>query len=145
MSPLPTPVEKCMSTVLFVVGPKDTIADASRRMKLHGVRHMPVVDGRRIVGILSERDVRLVEGLHGADPSRVLVEQAMTSEPYLVDPLDSLARVAHEMAQRRIGSVIVARGGELRGLFTTTDALRVLAVVLQGEDFRWPAEIEPGL
>jgi acetoin utilization protein AcuB len=139
------PIEKCMSSVLFVVGPKDPVADAARRMKLHAVRHMPVVDGRRLVGILSERDVRLVEGLHGVDPARVLVEHAMTPEPYVVDPLDALARVAQEMAARRIGSAVVARNGELKGLFSTIDALRVLATLLRSGDAELPAEAEPEL
>jgi len=145
MTAVPIPIEKCMSTVLFLAAPKDTIADASRRMKLHGVRHMPVVDGRRIVGILSEKDILLIESLRNSDPTRVLVEQVMTQDLYTADPLDSLARVAHEMDERRIGSAVVARDGQLLGIFTTTDALRVLAVVMRDSDLVLPTELEQDL
>ncbi|MBL8862948.1 MAG: CBS domain-containing protein [Planctomycetes bacterium] len=145
MTPVPTPIEKCMSTVLFVAAPKETIADAARRMKLHSIRHMPVVDGGRVVGILSDRDVAVVEALKSLDTSRILVEDAMTSDPYVVDPLDSLARVANTMAERKIGSAVVARNGQLMGLFTTTDALRVLCVVLAAANATLPPEVEAEL
>jgi acetoin utilization protein AcuB len=124
------PIERYMSSVLVTVRSSETIADASRHMRLHGIRHLPVLDGEKLVGILSERDVGLIESLRDLDPTQVLVEDAMTEDPYQVDPEEPIARVVTEMAERRIGSAVVAHDGKLLGLFTTTDALRALAAHL---------------
>jgi acetoin utilization protein AcuB len=124
------PIENYMSSVLVVVGPKQPIAEASRLMRLHEIRHLPVVDRGRTVGVISQRDVYLLETLKDVDPTRVLVEEAMTREMYTVDPGEHVDVVAREMAERKIGSAVVARGSHLLGLFTTTDALRALAALV---------------
>lgn len=130
MITLAPPIERYMSSVLVLVGPKETIADASRHMRLHDIRHLPVVDGKKLVGILSQRDVYLIETLRDIDPTSVLVEEAMTRELYEVEPEEPITNVALHMAERRIGSAVVAHNGRLLGLFTTTDALRALAAHL---------------
>lgn len=124
------PIEHYMSSVLVVVGPKQPIAEASRLMRLHEIRHLPVVDRGRTSGVISQRDVYLLETLQDVDPTRALVEEAMTREMYTVEPEDRVDVVAREMADRKIGSAIVARGEQLVGLFTTTDALRALAALV---------------
>lgn len=106
MFPPALPVENYMSSVLIVIDPKDTIAEAARRMRLHTIRHLPVVSKGRVVGILSQRDVYLIETLKDVDPARVLVEEAMTREIYTVEPDEPIHAVAKEMADRRIGSAI---------------------------------------
>ena len=121
-------IENFMSHVLVVVSPRQSLGEASRLMRGHGIRHLPVVEHGKVVGILSQRDVYLVETLAGSKPEEVRVEEAMTMEPFLVDPEESLESVAEQMASRRIGSAIVARDGQLLGLFTVTDALRALVV-----------------
>jgi acetoin utilization protein AcuB len=121
-------IERFMSRVLVVVGPRQTLGEASRLMRGHGIRHLPVVEHGDVVGILSQRDVYLVETLSGARPEEIRIEEAMTREPFFVEPEDTLEAVAEHMASRRIGSAIVARDGVLLGLFTVTDALRALAV-----------------
>lgn len=137
----PRAIENYMSSVLVVIGPKDTLAEAARRMRLHSIRHLPVVDGKHVVGLLSQRDVYLVETFKGVEPSRVLVEEVMRKEPYVVEAEDAVTKVASEMAERRIGSAVVAHNGKLLGLFTTTDALRALATVLRSSEPVVPREI----
>jgi CBS domain-containing protein len=61
------------------------------------------------------------------DPKEVRVEEAMTAEPFTVAPDDDVKTVAAEMAKHRYGTAIVAENGHIRGIFTTTDALRALA------------------
>jgi acetoin utilization protein AcuB len=134
------PIEHYMSSVLVVVGPKQPIAEASRLMRLHEIRHLPVVDRGRTVGVISQRDVYLLETLEDVDPARVLVEEAMTREMYTVVPDERVDVVAREMADRKIGSAVVARGEQLLGLFTTTDALRALAALVIAAEVEATAE-----
>jgi acetoin utilization protein AcuB len=126
-------IENFVSHVLVVVGPQDSLAHASALMRGHGIRHLPVVRAGVVVGLLSQRDVYLLETLSDSSPEEIRVEEAMTHEPFLVDPEEPVHSVASRMAARRIGSAVVARGGKLLGLFTVTDALRALAVCTQAE------------
>ncbi len=121
-------IEKFMSHVLVVVDPQQSLALASQLMRGHGIRHLPVVRKGEVVGILSQRDVYLVETLSDAPAGEIRVEEAMTREPFIVDPEESVHGVAERMAARKIGSAVVARDGKLLGLFTVTDALHALAV-----------------
>ncbi|MBK7642855.1 MAG: CBS domain-containing protein [Planctomycetes bacterium] len=117
-----------MTSVLVVVDARASLEEAARLMRGHEIRHLPVLHGGELVGILSQRDIYLVETLSDARASEIRVEEAMTSELFLVDPEESVYSVASRMAARRIGSAVVARGAQLLGLFTATDALRALAV-----------------
>jgi acetoin utilization protein AcuB len=54
----------------------------------------------------------------------------MTTEMFIVSPRTPVRKAAHEMARRRIGSVVVVDGGRVVGVFTTVDALHALAAVL---------------
>jgi acetoin utilization protein AcuB len=132
MTQAPLSIEHYMSSVLIVATPQETIAEASRRMRLHDIRHLPVVHDKKVVGILTQRDVYLIETLRDVDPTNTLVEEAMTADPYIVEPEEPLTTVVAHMAEHKVGSAVVAHYGRLLGLFTTTDALRVLGVLSRG-------------
>jgi len=100
-----------------------SLAQAEREMKALGVRHLPVLKAGRIVGMLSDRDVKLMEKFIGS----FTVEDAMTPDPYVVEPSAPLALVAETMAAHRFGSAIVAEHGKILGIFTAHDGLRLLA------------------
>jgi CBS domain-containing protein len=97
-----------------------------------GVRHLPVLEGGKLVGILSQRDALLVETLRDIDPTKVQVEDAMTADVYVVSPDESLVQVAEAMADHKYGCAVVMDSGHLSGIFTTVDALRALMVVAGG-------------
>ncbi|MBX3183488.1 MAG: CBS domain-containing protein [Polyangiaceae bacterium] len=109
------------------IGQEQTIASAEQLMRQLDVRHLPVLHGGRLVGILSQRDVQLIHTLKDADPARVLVEEAMSQAPYRVAPTEPLGRVASEMATNKYGAALVMDGSRLVGVFTTVDALKILA------------------
>jgi acetoin utilization protein AcuB len=138
MSRFPLAIERYMSSVVVVIDPSQPLSEAIRLMRLHEVRHLPVVARNRITGLVSQRDVYLMQSLEPSDPSQILVSEAMTRDPYTVEPEESVDLVAREMVRRRIGSAVVAHGGKLFGLFTTTDALLALAALV--EDDRVPGE-----
>jgi acetoin utilization protein AcuB len=134
MPKAPRAIELYMTSALHVVNAADSVAEVSARMRRHGVRHMPVLQGKKVVGVVSLRDLQVVEVLRDIDPTELTVERVMAGDPYVVDPEDDVARVAAHMAEQRIGSAVVAHGDQLKGLFTTTDALRALAAVLRAQD-----------
>ncbi len=103
-------------------------AEALRRMRALGIRHLPILDeAERVVGVLSDRELFLAKRERGIDPDDVMVDELMAGGPYCVEPNQRLEEVAREMAHRRIGCAIVVEHGRLVGILTTTDALRALA------------------
>jgi acetoin utilization protein AcuB len=119
-----------MTVSPFVVSSRHTLAEAHQLMREKNVRHLPVVDDGRLVGMVSQRDLYLLETLKGVDPTAETVEEAMTTEPFAVPPDASLQEVASTMAGHKYGSAVVVDKGAVIGVFTTTDALRALASLL---------------
>jgi CBS domain-containing protein len=114
------------------------MARAFALMQEYAVRHLPVVQGEEVVGIVSDRDLHTYRSLRNADPARATIVDAMTSPAYVVGPETPLAEVARVMADRKFGAAIVARGGRVLGMFTTTDALCELARLLEGHSIPPP-------
>jgi acetoin utilization protein AcuB len=109
-----------------------TLAQAHTIMRAHAIRHLPVLDGRSLVGIVSERDLHLAETLLGGDPMLTRVEDAMVPDVYTVEVDKSIDDVVEHMAELKHGSaVVVDRHGTVLGIFTTIDALQVLTDVLR--------------
>ena len=107
-------------------------------MKHHGIRHLPVLRGEAVVGLISERDVRLVSGLTVAEKLQVQASDIMAAEPLTVPASTPLVEVAETMAREKVGSAIVTdEDGRLQGIFTDTDALNALADILRGTGTRW--------
>ena len=107
--------------------PEQPLAEAHALMWTHKIRHLPVLHRGKLVGMVSMDDLHLLETLPDVEPLLVKVEEAMTHKPYVVSPNAPLAEVAREMAERRVGSVVVQEGGEVVGVFTAGDGLRALA------------------
>jgi acetoin utilization protein AcuB len=104
------------------------LVKALELMQEHGIRHLPVMDGPDLEGVISERDLSVIESLLPDEWQQISVAEAMTPGPYTVAPETPLAEVAKHMAQQKLGcAVVTGPQGEVIGLFTTTDALHVLA------------------
>lgn len=123
-------VQKYMSYAPHTIGQKQTLATAHDVMREHRIRHLPVLEGGRLVGIISERDLSLVEALKDVDPEQVVVEDAMSQSVYHVAPEAPLDEVAAEMAEHKYGSAVVMSNGKVVGMFTAVDALAALADLL---------------
>lgn len=123
-----TTVRDYMTPSPHTVGVALSLADAAETMRRHRVRHLPVLRGGAVVGILSERDVQLISGLPSVNPASITVEDAMSESVYTVSPETPLEEVAAEMAAHRYGAALVVGDRErLVGVFTTVDALYALA------------------
>jgi acetoin utilization protein AcuB len=126
-------IESYMTSSPQSIGYDQTLRQAHDLMREHQIRHLPVLQGGKLVGILSQRDLALIESLGDVEPDEVMVEEAMTREVFSVAPDAPLEDVALEMADRKLGSAVVVRGNEVVGVFTTVDALRALSELLRGE------------
>ncbi|MGB8329448.1 MAG: CBS domain-containing protein [Polyangiales bacterium] len=120
------PVAEYMTPVPHTVGSEQTITFAQKLMEKHGVRHLPVLHGGELYGIVSDRDLGMIAGLNEVDPDRTTVEEAMTQEAYTVSKGTPLFTVLQEMLEHKYGSAIVVEGIKIIGIFTTHDALKLL-------------------
>lgn len=125
------PIQQHMTASPHSIGFDQTLGTAHAMMREHHIRHLPVLAGGRLVGIVTERDLHLVETMAGVDPHKVKVDEAMSSNVYAVPPDAPLDEVAREMAERRYGSVVVMDRDRVVGIFTSVDAARTLAELLQ--------------
>ena len=127
------PVAAAMTAFPYHVQAEDPISEVERLMEEHGIRHIPVQDGGRVVGMISDRDLHhLVNpALPRRDRERIRARDILVPDPYVVEMSASLQNVVEEMARRQIGSAIVLRHGRLAGVLSTTDVCRVLAEILR--------------
>jgi acetoin utilization protein AcuB len=123
-------VRDYMTRAPRTIRPRQTLAEAHRLMRRNQIRHLPVLDRGKLVGIVSQRDLALIESLPDVDPGEVPVEDAMIGEVYVVAPGAPLGDVAGEMARRKLGAAVVAVGSRVVGVFTATDACRALSRVM---------------
>ena len=115
-----------------------SIDEVRSLMDRHDIRHLPVMRGNAVVGLISERDVRLVSGLTVAEKLMVNASDIMTTVLLTVGASTPLVEVAHAMARQKVGSAIVNdEDGRLLGIFTATDALNALVEVIRGTGTRW--------
>ncbi len=124
-------IQKYMTTVPICINRTDTVASAHKVMREHDIRHLPVVDGDKLVGIVTQRDLHLIETLKDVDAEKVNVEDAMTTNPYTVHPDAELDEVVAEMAEQKYGSALVVQNHKVVGVFTTVDAMRAFSELLK--------------
>src|SRR5262245_29890409 len=120
-----------MTTCPHTIGRDQNLAQAHKMMRANDIRHLPVLDGGALVGVLSDRDLHLIETLRDVDVEQVIVEEAMTPNVYTISPDTLLDEVVREMARHKYGSAVVMDHGKVVGVFTTVDALGALAELLE--------------
>lgn len=133
MLPIRVPVEE-FTTPDPITATDDTAVDALwRLMQEHGIRHLPIIRGGTVVGVVSDRDVRFVSGLRVAEKLQLSAADIMAADPLTVLATTPLDEVALVMSEHKAGSVIVQdEDGHLLGIFTATDALNALIEVVRG-------------
>ena len=121
------------------VSPDDTLAQALRLTREHRIRHLPVVRGGVLVGILSDRDIRSAMPspleIHDAGRAEAVAEtpvaQVMTAEVITSGPFDTVEDAAKLLCRHRIGALpVVDAHGRLLGMISETDVLTAFAEVL---------------
>lgn len=104
-------------------------------MQAKGIRHLPVTRDGVPIGIITDRDIKLILGPDFAypDPDELTVAQVMIKDVYAVDLGERLDNVLAHMTAHHLGSALVTRKGKLVGVFTATDACRAFAEHLREE------------
>lgn len=127
-------ISRFMTTKPVTVIRTATLAKAHQIMREHTIRHLPVLDDAgNLCGIVSERDLHLIETLSDVDIEAVRVEEAMVGHAFVVTgdmPLDEVVEI---MGKHKYGSVIVMGRGGVEGIFTSVDACRAFTQVLRRE------------
>ncbi|MDJ0788310.1 MAG: CBS domain-containing protein [Myxococcota bacterium] len=122
-----TPVREVMSRLPAEVDRRDPVADVVRLMQEHHCHHVPIMDGAHPFGILSSQDLYELVLRDGATAKEMSAGEVCTTDPLTVDPMRPAVEVAQAMLERGVSSALVADGDILVGIFTTTDALRLVA------------------
>jgi CBS domain-containing protein len=122
-----------MSSPVYVVGPQENVAHARRLMLSHKISRLPVLDGERLVGIVTKKD--LAYRLRQSDPiwrrrpiDRIPVHVLMVPDPVSVTPGTSVRDIAALMMARDFSGLPVLDGKKLAGMVTKTDLLRSASV-----------------
>jgi acetoin utilization protein AcuB len=128
-------VGSVMTPFPHFVDTDDTLAEVERLMAEHHIRHIPVQQDGRVVGIVSARDLYqlLDRFVPETDKGRIRARDIMLDEPYIVAFDTPLNDVAREIANRHIGSAIILHHEKLAGVLSATDICRILAEILESE------------
>jgi len=124
-------IRKYMTPGPHTIGRTRSLAAAQDMMREHRIRHLPVLESGQIVGLVSQRDLLLVETLPGVSAEDVRVEEAMVTDVVTASPEAPIGEVIETMLARKIGSVVVTDHDRVTGVFTTIDALRALHELLE--------------
>ena len=133
-------VRGLMQRDVVTLGLSDTLDLAEGIMRLGRIRHLPVMEGDQVVGILSQRDLfraavsSLLQLRHDAERewlATIQVGAVMTPRPFTITPSASLRTAVEIMVEKRIGCLPVVEDGKLVGLLSESDCMRYLAHLLE--------------
>jgi CBS domain-containing protein len=132
-------IREWMTPSPVTVTPTTPVAGLTRMMTLRRLRHLPVVEDERLVGIITDRDLRTVLPSPATSFSagevhflldRLTVSQVMTRHVLTVAPEEPMAEAVRQMLEQKIGALPVVEHGRLVGIITEIDVLRAFASVL---------------
>jgi acetoin utilization protein AcuB len=124
-------IQKYMSTSPHSIGEDQSLRSAHEVLSKHSIRHLPVLKGGKMVGMVTQRDLAVVESMKDVDPEKVMVSDVMSTDVYTVSPEAMLSEVTAEMAAKKYGSAVVIDNHKVVGIFTTVDVCRALTELLE--------------
>jgi acetoin utilization protein AcuB len=128
-------VEEFTSPCPITIGPNESLQTAYKLMQKQEIRHLPVLEGEAINGVLSERDLLANYGKAWSENLRV--KDIMSTSVLTAYTSDSLGKVAYRLSKEKKGSAIILDLEEnFYGIFTTTDALNALVEIVLPEAHR---------
>jgi acetoin utilization protein AcuB len=136
------PVSERMRSPVVTIGPNATVREAVEVMTTGKLRHLPVVDGDRLLGIVTDRDLRqavfapIVQerlGAAGDAVGDIAVREVMTWAVITVGPATDLREAARLMHEQKIGALPVVEDARLIGILTESDVLAALEEALRAD------------
>jgi citrate synthase len=120
-------VQELMSSPVVVAAESDSIAEAGRKMRDSKVGSVVVVDGAKVIGILTERDlVRFAA--EGGEASSATVSEWMTRDPDTVSPTEEVGKAFNSLAEHSYRHIPVCDSGETVGIVSMRDMMRVAQI-----------------
>jgi acetoin utilization protein AcuB len=119
-------VSRFMTKSVHTIGRDQPLSIAHQLMNKHSIRHLPVLEHGKLVGLVSQRDLYFVEALATGGPDHISVEEAMSQDVFEVAPSTPLSEVLRSMVRTKHGSVVVTQRGAVAGVFTAIDGLEAL-------------------
>lgn len=121
-----------MTSFPYFVEADETVLAIEKMMDANDIRHLPVQQDGKLVGVVSERDLhhRIARSASVEAKQQLKARDVMVADPYIVGFSTPLNEVVGAMAQRRIGSAIVVRRGKLAGILSVIDVCRIFAEYL---------------
>ena len=128
-------IKNFMTPFPYSIAEDAPLSEAQAFMRAKKIRHLPVTRDGQALGMISDRDIKLVLGPDFAypNPDELTVAQVMVKDAYAVDLKARVDDVLSHMAEHHIGSVLVTRKGKLVGVFTATDACQAFCDHLRDE------------
>lgn len=120
----------------YFVGANETVREVAFYMSERRVGAVAVLDGQRVAGIVSERDIMSKVVAKGLDPAKTKVSEVMSRELLVASPEDSYEDAARKMRQAGIRHLPVVEGGRLLGMISQRDLLQV-DLSAKDEEIRW--------
>lgn len=109
-----------------------SLTSALELIRRYGIRHLPVQEAGRVIGMLSDRDIKLASSFSHAHEFKM--EEVMAREPYIVIPQTPLDRAVLEMVEHKHTCAFIQQAdGELLGTLTAADGLRTLGEVVRSQ------------
>jgi acetoin utilization protein AcuB len=125
-------IDRYMTRQPWTIERTATLKQTRAFMDAHRIRHLPVVDGGKLAGIVSERDLRYVEKLGCEDPDQITIGELMMIDVFTAMAYEPVDVVLETMAEQKYGAVVIlGRNGSIDGIFTTVDALGYFVDVLR--------------
>lgn len=122
-------VEDVMTRAVILDSADDTLAEAAAKMREHQTGSLLVMDGSKLVGIFTERDL-LKAIAKGIEPKTTRIDEEMTSDVLTIGPEATLRDAAALMASKWIRHLPVVHGGEVLGVISQRDLTGVLSQML---------------
>lgn len=133
---MPGNISAMMKNHPHIVKPQDTVAHARALLEEHRINQLPVVVNRKLVGIVTDRDLRDARNVvevassqathtqaRAPGTDKIPIEAIMTTNVMTLTPSDSVVDAARLMRRERVGSVPIVASGELVGIITRSDIL----------------------
>ncbi|MNK78854.1 inosine 5'-monophosphate dehydrogenase [compost metagenome] len=127
------PISHIMTKTVVTANEKDDLKTVVEKLKANAIRHIPIVKGKEVIGIISRTDINrltfgaLFEGQDNADEAileMLTVPQVMTSKPKTVSPDTIIRDLAEIFVKEDFHALPVVDKGELKGIVTTTDVVK---------------------
>lgn len=134
MQQLIVPVEEFTTPDPISIEENLGFAELLKLMTSQDIRHLPVMRDGELIGIISDRDVRLFAGMPEADRAGLTAADIMSEDLISVEASTPLDQVAQLMSAKKISSLIITENNEFLGIFTASDALNALIEILRGVD-----------